>query len=303
MSLNSSSNTSLTTSSSALHNGIYGKLDICLKSTAGAVNFSAFTITSILILLLPFSLVLCLGLQQWWQQHSMSHSDHFTYHTVSIDMLSVFGCIVLCCGMHADIQQMKIVGVYLFCTNIIGQIVFHLLACVERYLAVVHPVTYRNLRKAKWIKIRKITIGCVWLIGFMTAGVIFVDAKGLLAYMFISAEVLVTFIISVFNLCMLCVLIRPGPGKEVRGRQQVDQSKLRALHTMALILGVLLLRLSGYIITTSMYSYIQVGELEMCAVLLLGIWFTLPSSLVLPLLYLQRNGKNLCQKNSNQTRA
>lgn len=301
MSLNSSSSTSLTTSS-FLHDGIYGILDVCLKSTAGAVNFRAFTITSILILLLPFSLVLCLGLQQWWQQHSMSHSDHITYHTVSMDMLSVFGCITMWCGMHTDIQQMKIVGLYLFCTNIMGQIVFHLLACVERYLAVVHPVTYRNLRKAKWIKIRKITIGCVWLIGFAMAGVIFVDGNGLLAYMFISAEVLVTFIISLFNLCILCVLIRPGPGKEVRGRQQVDQTKLRALHTMALILGVLLLRLSGNIITTSMYSY-TVGEPERCVVLLLGIWFTLPSSLVLPLLFLQRNGKNLCQKNSNQTRA
>lgn len=303
MSLNSSSNTSHTTSSSALHESIYIKLDICLKSKAGAINFSAFTITSALILLLPFSLVLCLGLQQWRQQHSMSHNDHFTYHTVSIDMLSVFGCIVLCCGIYADISLMKIVGVYLFSTNTIGQIVFHLLTCVERYMAVVQPVTYRNLRKAKWIKIRKITVGCVWLIGFVMAGLIFVDDNGLLAYVFIAAEALVIFIIFVFNLCVLCVLIRPGPGKEVKGRQQVDQSKLRALYTMALTLGVLLLRLSSYIISMFMYSYRQVGEPERCVVLLVGIWFTLPSSLALPLLFLQKNGKNLCQKNSNQTRA
>ena len=100
-----------------------------------------------------------------------------------------------------------------------------------------------------------------------------------------------------FSLSVLSTLNRPGPGK--RGdRERVDQSKQRAFYTIVAILGALVLRFIGSLIWAVMF------ELELstrCLIMALTSWINLPSSLVLPLLFLHRAGKLLCCKNNVQS--
>eukprot|EP00064_Thunnus_orientalis_P023959 superscaffoldBa00009649_g24223 len=199
---------------------LYNILRKCINSTAGSLSITTFTITSILFLLPLCIFILYLGHQRWRQQRSgttISHSDLFTYHMVISELMNILGFTLTCCAVFTDLPEMMMPGLYLSYINISAQMFFHILTCVERYLAVVHPVTYLGLRKARGIRIRNITIGCVWLLCFVTT----------------------------------------GPGEGDRSRQQVHQSKLRAFYTIMAILGVLLLRFSQNILTTVLFTSLE----------------------------------------------
>ena len=148
MSVNCSSpsNASLPPSSS-VH--IYDHLFRCLSTKADAFHITVFTITSILLLLPLYIYIPYLGLQQKPRFNTiMSHSDPLTYQMVTKESMSVLGSTLICFGVHTDLPSMIMVGIYL-CSMILGaQIYFHVLTCVERYLAVIHPITYLSLKKA-----------------------------------------------------------------------------------------------------------------------------------------------------------
>lgn len=287
------SNASITTFS--FSGSIYGKFKICLLSSFGSFAFYAFTFTSILVLLPPFILVLHLGLRQRLQQHLSTptgHSDLFTFHVILFDLLSIFGCVVMSCGIHIHIPYMILVGMYFYSTNVLGQMCFHILTCMDRYVAVVYPVTYLSLKTTKWIKIRNITITCVWLCSWCFFTHLVYQNGRSLAYLLIGVETIGIFLIFVLNLYIVLSLIRRHPGKK-GGRRHVGPLKVKAVQNVTVILGVLSLRFLGYILATATTVIGQIQEAEKCITYLTGIWLTLPSSLVPPLIYLQKAGKLL----------
>ncbi|KAI3375567.1 hypothetical protein L3Q82_003897 [Scortum barcoo] len=77
----------------------------------------------------------------------MSHSDIFTYHLVAMEIIGVFGSIICCCNLSRDHVDMLLVGLCLWSLTWYGEMFFHILTCVERYLAVIHPITYLSLRR------------------------------------------------------------------------------------------------------------------------------------------------------------
>nr|XP_046237029.1 uncharacterized protein LOC124054728 [Scatophagus argus] len=305
MSINSSSSSNASFPPSLLSSlDLFSVLYSCMNTTAGIFNATAFTIISNLFLLPLYIFVLYVGVQRWQQSASnttMSHSDLFTYHMVFIELLSVVGSILTYCGLQADQPQMVMVGMCLFFINSSGQTLFHILTCVERYLAVVHPITYLSLKKAKWIRIRNVTIGCAWLMCFAGQSVIFMktgDSNSPVAY---CVALFPLVIVCFCSVSVLCVLIRPGPGEGGGDRRQVDQSKLRAFYTIMAILGVLVFKFGGNVLVTSLYALPQLGETGMCILMLSVSWINVPSSLVLPLLFLHRARKLLCCKGDKQS--
>ena len=276
----------------------------CFTSTTGLVSATTFTITGIIILLPLCVFVLYLGHQRWRQQRSgtvMSHSDVFTYHMVVIELMNIFGSILTCFGALPELPKMITAAGCLFNINTSGQMLFHILTCLERYLAVVHPVTYLNLKKANGIRIRNITIGCVWLLCFASSGLMFIknSTTATIMSLFVTALALITMCFC--SLSVLWVLIRPGPGEGGGSRQQVHQSKLRAFYIIMAIFGVLFLKFGQNMVGTSLGASGQLGETGMCDLLLSAPWFSLPSSLVLPLLFLHRAGKLPCYKSNTQS--
>ncbi|KAJ4948209.1 hypothetical protein JOQ06_019746 [Pogonophryne albipinna] len=202
--------------------------------------------------------VLYLGFQRWRQQSSTSsttsHSDIFTFHMVLMELVDYSGITLVILGFHLVNKNATSAGFIITLLPWYGRAYFHVLTCVERYLAVVHPVTYLNLKGQRGVRIRNICIG----------------------------------------MSVLHVLIRPGPGEQGGDRTIVDQSKRRAFYTIVAILGVLLLRSCW---NMALVVLIVFNEWP-CVMMVSESWITLPSSLVLPLLFLHRAGKlSCCNKN------
>ncbi|TNN35403.1 hypothetical protein EYF80_054439 [Liparis tanakae] len=170
----------------------------CLFLKQNSLIFTIFSITTILLLLPLFILVLYLGFQRSSSSSAvMSHTDSFTYQLTSIELIGVLGRTICCCAVYLKQLPVLMWGFFLLTFTWYGQTFFHMLTCVERYLAVVHPVTYLGLRSERGVRIRTVSVG----------------------------------------LSVLYILIRPGPGEQGGDRERVDQSKQRAFYTIMAILG------------------------------------------------------------------
>ena len=248
----------------------------------------AFTATKFLLFVLLFFLVLHVGHRR---RRQPSHSDVFTFHMAAVELISVLGCCFFCCVFYSDLPQMKIVGFYALHIVFPGQTLFHTLTCVERYLAVVHPVTYLGLKQSGGVRIRNISCGCVWLLCFGWSGVLALYVPTLPVVPFVSLLVISLLVVSFCSLSVLCVLIRPGPGEVGGDRERVDQSKQRAFCTIMAILGALLLMFAVYLGGSALYAASLLSYTDGCVAMSSALWSNLPSSLVLPLLFLHRVGK------------
>lgn len=266
----------------------------CLNYTTVALFVTVFTVTSVVLLLPLLFLVLYGGLQQQRQQRSNRtprHSDIFTYHMVAIELVGILGSVALLCGIFTNNKPMKIAGIYFFTFNLPGQTLFHLLTCLERYVAVIHPIAFRRLREAKAIKIRNVVIFCTWLLCLLEIG--FLAAHGIIPIILVASGTCLNVGIASFcSFSVLHALTGPGPReRRERCREQADQSKLRAFYTIVAILGVLLLRFGGHVLIFTVFFLQRVGMTEQCVVVISGLWFEFPSSLILPLLFIHRAGK------------
>ncbi|XP_051800000.1 uncharacterized protein LOC127532410 [Acanthochromis polyacanthus] len=301
MSVNSSSssNDSLLHPNISSINSDLPLLIYCYFSRPGSFILTTFSVTVILLLLPLCIFIIYHGLQQWRLNGStssaatMSHSDSFTYNMVTMEMIRVSGCALYCGGI--TYLNLLIVGFFLFSFTWYGEMFFHVLTCVERYLAVVHPITYLSLRKERGIRIRNISIACVWLLCFVMMGCMMMGNSFVIVDL--SLLTLSLTIVSFCSVSVLCVLIGPGPGEQGGDRKRVDQSKQRAFYTIMVILGVVVVRFSWNLVWSVLS--VSVGNAD-CVVLTSGIWFNLPSALVLPLLFLHRAGKlGCCKRASN----
>ncbi len=247
------------------------------------------------ILTLPlYTLVLYLGHQRWRQQRSFkttSHSDIFTYHMAALDLIWIMGFCFYFCGTYANLSEMIIVALCALFISFYGEASFHLLTCVERYLAVVHPITYMRLRQSDGVRIRNISIRCVWLLCFGSMGVMVLYMPNYPTIPFFCLLVFSLIVVSFCSLSVLCVLIHPGPGKGDKEKEFVDQSKRRAFHTITAIMAVLWLWFAGLLVSVALNASPLLSASVGCVVMTSTGWFNLPSSLVLPLLCLHRAGK------------
>lgn len=293
MSVISSPNTSLLC---VTNTSLYPQLFKCFDDTVSSTIFIVFTFTNLHLVPLYIS-VLSLGLQRRRSQGSASsattsHSDVFTYHMAVLDIATILGSLFFCGAIFRCSQWMKTVGYYVLSFTYTGQTVLHCLSCVERYVAVVHPVTYRSLRQAGGMRIRNVSIGCVLL---MCVGSLTLTAVYFPRFPAAPIFVIFAFSIAVVLFCSLCVvhgLIRLGQGRV--GGEQIDQSKRRAFQTIMAITGALALRSLGLLALSIIFSLDGTFSRGACVMFITGMWMCLPSNLVLPLLFLHKAGKLSC---------
>ncbi|XP_034535234.1 somatostatin receptor type 5-like [Notolabrus celidotus] len=282
LSLNSSAGPDLPPHHSS--NLLFHLILACLSSRANTYHLVALCIAySLHLPLLVF--VLYLGLKHRRGQKS-SHSDVFTYHSIAMQLTEFLGLVMLCCGRYTDNLLVMYSGMLIGMVTLPGKALFHLLTCVERYLAVVHPIAYLGLRQAGRARIAYISIACVWLLSLVCVPVTFhieYLAINIVAFIYLGFYLI---IISYCSVSVLCVLKRPGPGG-VGGNR--DQSKQRAFYTIVVIMGVLMLRFGGNLIYNVIYVLHGAGD--QCVLLTFMFWLDMPSNLVLPLLFLHRAGK------------
>lgn len=275
----------------------------CAKYIASIVIYTAYTIAN--IFLLPvYILILYMGFQRWRHQpsaparQSTSHSDFFTFHLITVEILCLFASLVTCLGIYIFSVTLLRLGMLVSGITFPGQTLFHCLTCVERYLAVVHPITYMRLRETGGVRVRNISIACVWLLCFGWVGL-----TGLYLPEFPVIPLLYMMGISVIIILLCClsvlrVLTRSGPGDVGGNKERVDQSKQRAFHIICAIMVTLLLRFFGLLLGFGLSNVPSIHREHLCAFMDTGILLTLPSSLVLPLLFLHKTGKLACCRQS-----
>lgn len=278
----------------------------CYRSKVSILVFIASYIA--FFLLLPVCiLVLFLGYQQWKKQHStsraaVSHSDAFLHHSLAMELASFLAVTLSFCGGYLNFEEMRFLGLNVWYVTWLGQALFQFLTCVDRYLAVVKPITYRRLKQADCVRMKNMIIGCVWLLSF---GWLSVFYRTVFSVQLILHFCVMTFFIISFSFCSISVLYalkRPGPGEVGGSRERVDQSKLKAWYTIMAIMGTLLFRIGGNLISTIIYNLRLLGPSENCVMYMCDIWFSVPSNLVLPLLFLHRTGKLQCYKKPTKSK-
>lgn len=265
-------------------------------------TFGLFLFTQC-VLIMPVSLtVFLLGLKRWFQQWFESrpstekHSDAFIYHMAAVEFIAVPGCMIMLYGLFQSQLSHLSIGYSLWSFGWYGEIFFCVLTCTEYYLAVVHPITYRNLRKERGIRIRNITIGCVWLFNLGRVILILTDLNVFimelelftLSFLFIS--------LGFTSLSILSVLTGSVAGEQGKKRR-LNQSKKRAFCIVIVIQVVLLIRcVLGLVIAVRLHLMLHFD----CFSLFNLLWLNLPSSLALPLFFLQRIGKSICHNKNTR---
>lgn len=271
--------------------------DKCSRSRKGIYIFTAFSITNIFLLLPLSTLILYLGFRRWRRQRSVStaattnHFDTLTYNMIAMELIEILGSLLYCAGGYTDLPEVMSFGYNLFIIILAIKIQFHTLTCVERYLAVVHPITYLGLKNKNGLMIINISIGCVWLLLSLWACVVAVASGGFITVMYFCSSGFAFVVICFCSLSVLCTLRRPGPGEVGGDRERVNQSKQRTFHTIMTIMGALLLGLGGMLLGSVMRVLSILSNSVRCVGMMSMVWFSLPSSLVLPLLFLHRAGK------------
>lgn len=262
----------------------------CHRSTVSISIGVAFSATRAALLLPASVLILYLGLHR--SSATKSDSDVFVYHLTAAELIWFSGFVSFYCGFLNDVPEMESLGLWLISMTYLTQSSLHVLTCVERYLAVVHPVTYLGLRKGPGIRIRNISIGCVWLFCFgwnVVTGLLFSLRINSLFVLLPINILIVTFC----SISVIHVLIRLGPGEVGGNKGRVDQSKKKACHTVTAITGVLWFELIGTLVSVTLNLQALSPE-ALCAIRSSMAGYSLPSSLVLPVMYLHRRGGRAC---------
>lgn len=274
----------------------------CYNTNPGSIIYTTNFITRCLLFLPVCIYILYVGLQRWWQQHltsisaTKSPSDIFTYHLMVMELFSMLGNIVFFSALFQDHLSVALFGFCLWSFGWYGERFFHLVTCVEHYLAVIHPITYLSLRKERGVRMRNIITGVVWLLTTAETSLLSVDLVTFVVDLSLSV---VSFIAVCFcNFSVLCALIRPGPGEHGSDRGRFHHSKKRAFYTITAILGVLLLRC---VWNLCMCFTFMMKTGRHCVTMVLGVWIHFPSSLLLPLLFLYRSGTLSCHMNNTDT--
>lgn len=285
MSVNSSSNSS---------DSFNPLLNNCLQSRTTIFIFMCFAIVNTLFSPL-FFFIIYFGIQRWRTQSrstawTISHSDFFTYNVVGLEVISILGFNVYVSGAYNDNQTLKFVGEAICSITSAGQTLFHVLTCGERYLAVVYPVIYLRLRKVGGLRVRNISTLCVWLLCFGLVGLCNITGSNFGSTTISGGLVCSIILVSFWSFSVLRVLNHRGPGEVCGERERVDQTKQRAFYTIVAILVALLLRIVGILVCNAMFASSVLTHTN-CAVGSIALWLTVPCSLVLPVLFLQRAGK------------
>lgn len=292
MSVNSS-----TSSSDSIKTHISAPL-FCYIIKPGFIIYTTSLIRTFLIVLPLCIFILYVDLQRRRKQRSTpsirNHSDSLVYHLVVFELFGVVGDMMFLSGVCQGHMMIIQVGYSIWALPWYGELFLNVLTSVEHYLAVVHPVTYLSLRSETGVRMRNMSVGCAWLLSCAAACLLTLKTPSLvLDFSYLVFSLTVCFFCSI---SVLCALIRTRPGKQGGDRERVDQSKQRAFFTITAIVGALMIRF----LFNLLWSVLALTGRVDCILSVLGVWFNLPSVLLLQLLYLQRAGVFVWWKNNQR---
>ncbi|KAJ0006183.1 hypothetical protein NQD34_013456, partial [Periophthalmus magnuspinnatus] len=204
-----------------------------------------FFLTDYMLLVPLFTYVPVIAYQAWRSSKPAAYSDILTFNNIIFEFMNIFALLVYCSGTFVKDFTLIVYGLSVFSVICCGQTILHVLMCVERYVAVVHPVMYLKLKQTKTgERIRNVCIICVWLSFDVSIGFVYIsrDNDTMLPYYIVLAICMVVVLFCTFT--VLHTLVKRSPGENTH-KQRIDPSKRKALKTIMLILVALVLRIIG----------------------------------------------------------
>jgi len=188
-------------------------------------------------------------------------------------------------GSFLNNKALILTSIFLCSTFIVGRPLFQTVFCVERYLAVVHPLVY--LKYTRNTNIKLLLVVLVWLIILMV-GLLIVDSYPKMPIWLCMGLYLAMLVVcSSCSVVILWVLKRPKPGDG--GKEAGYQLKRKAFIAVTVILMTLVF---GYgTVSCVIVLRDQLPYHTYCLVLGLSWWTLLPSAAVQPYLYLSKVDK------------
>lgn len=162
---------------------------------------------------------------------------------------------------------------------------FQTCICVERYLAVLHPVLFLKLRAMRF----KVACSAVaWLV-VLASGLLTTFRPLLLLALWCAVSFTFFLVMSFCCLAVLRALTKPGPGDRGSEREQSSQIKRRAFKIILVILVVMVVSHIPLVALLALQHRLQREQLAVGSSIHFNI--TLLLSFIQPILYLQRSGK------------
>ncbi|XP_067280762.1 chemokine XC receptor 1-like [Pseudorasbora parva] len=191
--------------------------------------------------------------------------------------------------LSISISSLSFLMLFLQGLILTGRPLFQCLMCVERYLAVVHPVTFL---KFKSLRYRAICCAVVWIIILGTCFFslcITISQNTIVTVWFFSTTFLLFFSIQLFCLvAVLRALKQSGPGERGREREEGNHIKRRAFN---IILITTVSMTFIYVPYSTTGFYIIVTQHNNPAYWTPGFVCYVLAGFVQPVLYLHRTGK------------
>lgn len=182
--------------------------------------------------------------------------------------------------------------IHYFCYGLINtsRPLFQCCVCVERYLAVVHPVVFL---KYKLLRYKMLCSGLVWLTVLASCSSnIFLTYEIYLYFYLIM--VLVLFSVKVFCcLAVLRALIQPGPAQGNRERKGTNHVKRKAFRVILFILVAMIVHYLPSLVEVILSIHFKTAtwNIHVYSAKMISFYFILISGFVHPFLYLHRVGK------------
>ncbi|XP_029905369.1 lysophosphatidic acid receptor 4-like [Myripristis murdjan] len=171
-----------------------------------------------------------------------------------------------------------------------GRPLFQTCICVERYIAVVHPVLFLQL---KTLKYRVVCCAAVWLLvlGACIMQVVMLN-NSILTYFYLGVYLLLFSVKLFCCLSVLRALRKPGPGTGGRDKEGSDKVKMKSFKVLLIITVSTVLTYLPFIIAFTLRDYISREGVFVSY----GICtcFAMMTGFVHPFLYLHRTGKLPC---------
>lgn len=171
-----------------------------------------------------------------------------------------------------------------------GRPAFMSWVCLERYLAVVHPVTFL---KYKNLTFRVVVAIVVWLV-VLACGLMIIWVPYPTVYYVCFGLISPSFVLQLFcSLEILRALVRPGPGDGNRDRQTMNSAKLSAFRAVTIILVAEVVGFTPVAVATVLLSLDQLEKSE--EIFCTGVYFIVVSSTIPPLIFINRARKYCCK--------
>ncbi|KAL1271720.1 hypothetical protein QQF64_030736 [Cirrhinus molitorella] len=170
---------------------------------------------------------------------------------------------------------------------LVGRPFMNCLICVERYMAVAHPVIYRS---PAFVKHRYIGAGLVWSASVVYGGLAVSTYPRPATEVYILSLVISLLVITACSLGVLKVLLRPSPGETQK--EGMHRQKKRAF---VIITGILVCISVPY--GTKIFQFAMKNDLAKDTLgLLVSILIMRPSSVIQSILYLSKRKQFPCTR-------